>query len=166
MPCLRRAFTTDGSFLPLPCLDTSAIEDLKRRVERFHAEHHRLYGYSLVEEKTPLELINLRARAIGVTDKPGARAEDRDGPDASHARKNERSVWVPEDGDFRSVPVFDGHRLRSGNRVSGPAVVEQRNTTLFVDAAFDMTVDPVGSFVVHRRGREHLLPASVREKSR
>jgi N-methylhydantoinase A len=139
------------------------LEDLE---ERFHAEHHRLYGYSLVEEQTPLELINLRARAIGITDKPGASAEDRDGPDASHAHKNDRSVWVPEDGDFRSMPVFDGHRLRPGNRVSGPAVVEQRNTTLFMDATFDMVVDGVGSFVVYRRGKEDLLPSSVGGASR
>jgi N-methylhydantoinase A len=139
------------------------LEDLEAR---FHAEHHRLYGYSLVEEKTPLELINLRARAIGITDKPGARAEERDGPDASHARKSERSVWVPEEGDFRAVPVFDGHGLRSGNRVAGPAVVEQRNTTLFMDATFDMVVDPVGSFVVYRRGKEDLLPPTVGGASR
>jgi N-methylhydantoinase A len=139
------------------------LEDLE---QRFHAEHHRLYGYSLVEEKTPLELINLRARAIGVTDKPGSRTEDRDGPDPSHAQKNERAVWVPEDGAFRSMPVYDGHALRSGNRVSGPAVVEQRNTTLFMDATFDMVVDPVGSFVVYRRGKEDLLPSTVGGASR
>ncbi len=60
------------------------------------------------------------------------------------------------------MPVFDGHVLRPGNRVPGPAVVEQRNTTLFVDAAFDMVVDPVGSFVVYRRGKEALLPSTVR----
>jgi hypothetical protein len=45
-------------------------------------------------------------------------------------------------------------------------VVEQRNTTLFVDAGFDMVVDPFGSFVVHRGGKEDLLPSSVREASR
>jgi N-methylhydantoinase A len=134
------------------------LEDLE---QRFHAEHHRLYGYSLAEERTPLELINLRARAIGTTDKPEPRPEEPDGPDPLHALKNERPVWVPE-GGFRPVPVFDGHRLRSGNQVAGPAVVEQRNTTLFVDAAFDMVVDPVGSFVVHRRGKEDLLPSSAR----
>jgi N-methylhydantoinase A len=135
------------------------LEDLE---QRFHAEHHRLYGYSLAEERTPLELINLRARAIGTTDKPEPRPEEPDGPDPLHALKNDRPVWVPEEGGFRPVPVFDGHRLRSGNQVAGPAVVEQRNTTLFVDAAFDMVVDPVGSFVVHRRGKEDLLPSSAR----
>jgi N-methylhydantoinase A len=124
------------------------LEDLE---SRFHAEHHRLYGYSLADERTPLELINLRARAIGLTDKPAWRAEERDGPDPAHALKNERPVWVPEDGDFRNAPVFDGHRLRHGNRVPGPAVVEQRNTTLFVSASFDVEVDALGSFVVRRR---------------
>jgi N-methylhydantoinase A len=139
------------------------LEDLE---QRFHAEHHRLYGYSLAEEQTPLELINLRARTIGVTDKPKPRPEDRDGPDPAHAQKNERSVWVPEERGFHTVPVFDGHRLRPGNHVPGPAVVEQRNTTLFVSAAFDVAVDPVGSFVVYRRGKEDVLPSSVRGESR
>jgi N-methylhydantoinase A len=129
--------------------------------ERFHAEHNRLYGYHLAEERTPLELINLRARAIGTTDKPKPRALKTDGPDPSHALKNERPVWLTEEGEFRQVPVYDGHDMRPGNRVPGPAVVEQRNTTLFVDAPFDMVVDPVGSFVVYRRGKEGLLPASV-----
>jgi len=71
-------------------------------------------------------------------------------------------VWLPEDGDFRPVPVFDGHRLRYGNRFRGPAVVEQRNTTLFVSAAFDLVVDSMDSFVVFRRDRADALPDSLR----
>ena len=56
--------------------------------------------------------------------------------------------------------------LRFGNRVPGPAVVEQRNTTLFVSASFDMTVDPLGSFLVCRRDREDALPEALRGGSR
>jgi len=138
------------------------LEDVE---PRFHGEHNRLYGYSLAEEQTPLELINLRARAIGITDKPTPVAGEADGPDASHALKNERPVWLTEEREFRQVAVYDGHEMRPGNRVPGPAVVEQRNTTLFVDAAFDMVVDPVGSFVVYRRGKEALLPSTVRGRS-
>ena len=44
--------------------------------------------YALAEERTPLELINLRARAIGTTDKPRMRSEERDGPDPWQAQKN------------------------------------------------------------------------------
>jgi N-methylhydantoinase A len=130
--------------------------------ERFHAEHNRLYGYSLAEEGTPLELINLRVRAIGVTDKPLQRREEHAGADAGHASKGEREVWVPEAGDFQAVPVLDGHALHHGNQISGPAIVEQRNTTLFVSAAFELVVDAVGSMVVYRRDRSDILPESVK----
>ncbi|UCF66936.1 MAG: hydantoinase/oxoprolinase family protein [Acidobacteriota bacterium] len=142
----------------LPLLPLDDLED------RFHDEHLRVYGYALAEEKTPLELINLRARAIGVTEKPKLRAESYDGADPSGAAKGERSVWVPEDADFRPLPVFDGHRLRHGHHFRGPAVVEQLNTTLFVSASFDLIVDPLGSFFVYRRGREDSLPESLRRR--
>lgn len=138
--------------LPLPSLR-----------ERFHAEHNRLFGYSLEEEGTPLELINLRVRAVGVTVKPEFRDEERGDPDPSFASKGERPVWVPEAGGFAPVEVFDAHRLRHGNRIAGPAVLEQRNTTLFVSAAFDVAVDAMGSFVVCRRDRQAALPARVQE---
>ena len=36
----------------------------------FHAEHNRLYGYSLEAERTPIEIINVRVQAIGATEKP------------------------------------------------------------------------------------------------
>ncbi len=136
------------------------VDDLQ---ERFHAEHNRLYGYHLKEEGTPLELINLRARAIGLTDKPAMRDEELSGPDPGHAVKSEREVWIPERGDFSPVTIYDGHMLRSGNRITGPAVVEQRNTTLFVSAAFDLVVDRMGSFIVYDREKKDALPASLRE---
>jgi len=69
---------------------------------------------------------------------------------------------VAEEREFRPVAVFDGHRLRCGNRILGPAVVEQRNTTLFVGGSFDMVLDPMGSFLVYRRGREDVLPGALR----
>jgi len=128
---------------------------------RFHTEHNRLYGYSLAEEKTPLELINLRARAIGVTDKPKPRGGERDDPDPAHAQKNERKVWVPEESGFSSVNVYDGHGLRYGNAITGPAIIEQKNTTLFVSAAFDVVVDSLASFLVYRRGQGDILPESI-----
>jgi N-methylhydantoinase A len=133
-------------------------------VERFHAEHHRLYGYHLAEEGTSLELINLRLRATGVTDKPSFRSEERVGADPAEAVKGRRPVWVPERAGFEELVVFDGHNLRYGHRLSGPTVVEQKNTTLFVSAAFDVAVDAFGSLVVHQRDRIEALPEGLREE--
>ncbi len=135
------------------------LEDLPGR---FHAVHNRLFGYSLGEEGTPLEIINMAIRAIGVTDKPRLSAGEDAGPDPAHARKGDREIYVPEDADFREIPVFNGHTLACGNRVDGPAVIEQMNTTLFVAASFNVVVDGLGSFVVYRSDRPDALPESLK----
>jgi N-methylhydantoinase A len=135
------------------------LDDLE---QRFHEEHSRLYGYHLKEEGTPLELINLRARAVGLTDKPKTRDEKLADPDPGHAAKSERDVWIPERSAFSVITIFDGHLLQCGNRIVGPGVVEQRNTTLFISAAFDMVVDQMGSFIVYDRNKQDALPATLR----
>ena len=129
----------------------------------FHGEHNRLYGYSLEHENTPVEVINVRVQAIGVTDKPVARHEAWAGDDAAHALKGRRAVHIPETKKFREVPVYDGHQLRHGNRVEGPAMIEQATTAIFVSASFDCVVDALGSFALFRKGREDLVKSCIQE---
>lgn len=130
----------------------------------FHAEHNRLYGYSLEEENTPVEIINVRVQAIGATEKPSAREESWAGADAAHALKGRRPVYVPETKSFEEVPVYDGHRMRFGNRITGPAMIEQETTAIFVSASFDCVVDPLGSFALFRKGREHLVKSCIEDR--
>jgi N-methylhydantoinase A len=127
---------------------SGALESL---LAAFHREHNRLFGYSLEKEGTPVELINVRVRATGITEKPVFHEEAAKGADAAAALKGERRVYVPEEMRFESVPVYDGHSLHSGNTITGPALLEQVNTTIFVSGGFDAFVDPRGSFVVHRK---------------
>ena len=129
----------------------------------FHAEHNRLYGYSLEQENTPIEIINVRVQAIGVTDKPTYREEAWAGADAAHALKGKRAVYIPETKAFKDIPVYDGHRMRFGNRVDGPAMIEQETTAIFVSASFDCAVDALGSFVLFQKGREDLVQSCVKE---
>ena len=74
---------------------SGAIRQPSRR--SFHAEHNRLYGYSLEAEKTPIELINVRVQAIGATEKPRPRRGA-----LSPARmpamppRAERRMYIPE----------------------------------------------------------------------
>lgn len=128
----------------------------------FHDEHHRLYGYSLEREGSPVEIINVRLQAIGQTDKPVTRAEPWAGADAAAALKGRRAVYLPETREFAPVGVYAGERLRHGNRVDGPAVIEQETTAIFVGAGFDCVVDALGSFVLFAKGREDLVAGSIR----
>ena len=137
--------------------DTTAIATV------FHSRHKRMYGYSLEEEGTPIELINVRLRAMGLTEKPAYSTEPWAGKGAEAALKGERVIHTPDEDTFRSVPVYDGHKTRHGNRMTGPALVEQVNTTLLLGAAYDCVCDRYGSFVVYRRGEESRLAPSLQE---
>jgi N-methylhydantoinase A len=129
----------------------------------FNAEHNRLYGYSLEAEKTPIEIINVRVQAIGITDKPTYRQEAWGGTDASGALKGKRSMYIPETKTFRDTPVYDGHRMRFGNRIEGPAMIEQVTTAIFVSDSYDCAVDALGSFVIWQKGREDLAAACFKQ---
>ena len=136
--------------------------DVEAILATFHVEHRRMYGYSL-EDGTAVELINLRLRATGRTDAPTYVEEAYAGKDAGEALKSERPVYVPEEGGFRSVPVYDGDRTRHGNLIAGPALLEQVNTTLLLTASYDCVCDSRGSFVAYRKGQGRRLPGPLRE---
>ncbi len=147
------------SFLvPRELIDKRDVAAIARA---FHDEHNRLYGYSLEQENAPIEIINVRVQSIGFTDKPSYREEAWAGADAAKAIKGRRSVYIPETKTFREVPVYDGHRMRHGNRIEGPAMIEQETTAIFVSDSFDCVVDALGSFALFRKGREDLVKSCL-----
>ena len=122
--------------------------------DRFHAQHKNLYGYCLAEEATPVELINLRLVCIGRTRKPEFRPEDYGGSDPSRALKETRSIFMPQQKSFRQVEVWDGDKLKFGNRICGPALVEQVNTTTLVTPEYNLMVDRFGSYTMYLKCNE------------
>jgi len=116
---------------------------------RFHQQHCKHYGYSLEEEKTAVELINLRLVCIGITQKPAFREEDYDGADPSRAAKNSRKIFLPLQNQVEEVGVYDGLHLKFGNKIHGPAIIEQVNTTTLVTPEYNLMVDKYGSYTMY-----------------
>jgi len=123
-------------------------------VKKFHPEHNRLYGYSLEDEGTPIELINMRLTIIGKTDKPQFSDEKDQGKDASNALKDRRNVYIPNKRDFEEINVYDGSKLKCGNKVIGPGIIEQVNTTTFVSPEYNVVCDRYGSYTMYLKARE------------
>jgi len=144
--------------VPLP-LDVIVQRDKAAVARAFHDEHLRLYGYSLEAEGSPVEIINVRLQAIGATDRPTYRSEPGGGADARGTQKGRRRMYVAERDAFAEVPVYDGHRMRCGHRVTGPALIEQQTTAIVVSDGYDCVVDALGSFVLYAKGREDLVAA-------
>jgi N-methylhydantoinase A len=129
--------------------------------KKFHPEHNRLYGYSLEELGTPIEVINLRLKCSGKTDKPKFLKMKDAGPDPSRAAKKKRKVYLPTKKRFQMVPVFDGDKLLYGNKIEGPAIIEQVNTTTFISQEFSVICDAYGSFTLYLKSREREFKGRV-----
>ena len=128
--------------------------DLSAITARFHKKHNALFGYSLEKEQTPVELINLRIVCIGQTLKPEFQAEALKSSDPSKAFKKTRTAWLPLQRRFEEIDVFDGDRLNFGNKVVGPAIIEQVNTTTFVTPEYNLLVDKYGSYTMYIKSSE------------
>jgi N-methylhydantoinase A len=114
--------------------------------ESFHRAHERLYTYASPENL--LEVMNLRVTAVGAVDKTGLNRKGLGGEEAGGARKGERRVYFAETAGFRAVPVYERDRLSPGNRLAGPAVVEERITTVVVHPGWSLRVDEYENLVL------------------
>lgn len=119
----------------------------------FHERHDTLYGYAL--PTAPVELINLRLKATGVTEKPTFGEYPYLGRDASPALKGRRKAFFQD--TFLDVPVYDGALLGNGNEVEGPAIVEQPTTTIIVDSNYALLCDQFGNYVMRPKGERPSL---------
>ncbi|MCW1839253.1 hydantoinase/oxoprolinase family protein [Prosthecomicrobium hirschii] len=112
----------------------------------FEALHRERYGF-LAEGET-IQIVTARIEAAGLV--PKARFEPRPdaGPDSSAALTGRRDVWMPEAGGFVATPVYARERLAPGNRIEGPAIVEQMDTTTVVLPGMIARVDAYETLIL------------------
>jgi N-methylhydantoinase A len=70
---------------------------------------------------------------------------------AGEAVKGERSIYLPEERGMRSVPVYDRYRLAPGATFAGPAVVEERESTVVLGPKAQASIDRFMTLVVDLR---------------
>jgi N-methylhydantoinase A len=112
----------------------------------FAAAHQQLYGF--VAEDEPMQLVTFRAEAIGIVQKVELRPAAVGGPNPRAAEVGRRKVWLREAGAFVSCPLYDRDRLHAGNRIEGPAIVEQMDATTVIPPGAAATVDPYLNLVL------------------
>ncbi len=140
-----QAFEVRVGAAPGP-IDAGFIADV---IARFHDEHERLYGYCYRDDPTQtVEWVNLRATGIGPITRPDIRELVRGDGDPERARTGERDVYFDE--DWHSAALYDRARLRAGDEVRGPAVVEEYGSTLPLAPGFVGRVDARSNIVVRR----------------
>jgi N-methylhydantoinase A len=130
--------------LPPEVFRRRSREALKRR---FDEEHLQRYGTNAPEESA--EIVSLRVAVTGAMKKPPLERIARGGrtPPAS-ARRGRRSAYFAEAGRAVSTPEYARDALKAGNRIDGPALIEEHASTTVLLPGDRAQVDPFGNIVI------------------
>lgn len=125
-------------------LDGAALE-AESVAEALHAGHERLYGFR--DAEASIELSTARLAIVAPTGEipPPAVPRGEGTPGAA----SERSVLLT--GGRFTAQVFDRAGLRAADRLSGPAIVEQDDTTVLIPPGWSADVDSAGNLHLRRR---------------
>ncbi len=112
--------------------------------DAFHTLHERRYGYS--DRSRPIEIVTLRVRGIGLTDKPVLPRERcrrrRAIPTSARATRF--------DGRAHRTAFYRWHDLCPGHHANGPAVIGGAEATVVVPPAFRFIVDGFANIQLSR----------------
>jgi N-methylhydantoinase A len=118
-------------------------EGIAGLLRRFDEEHRRLFTFNMANEH---EIVNLRAVALGqALDLPAARLPEGNG-DPSEARLRDHEVWI--DGSLRPAVIYTRSALRAGDRIVGPAIVIEMDSTTLIEHDCVGSVDSVGNILI------------------
>lgn len=124
---------------------------IRHAVDSFHASYHRKYGYSAEGERT--EMVNLRVVGIGLVSKPKATSYPAKGKEPSKALKEMRRIFLDEESEYVECPIYERSLLEVGNEITGPAVIEQYDSTTVVYPGQSALVDEHMNIVVQPCGK-------------
>jgi N-methylhydantoinase A len=127
--------------VPLPSLTETGLRKVRGAFDELHRS---VYGHANSQE--PVELVALRLSAFGVTPRVDAPPvpRGRHEPPAD-ARIGRRPIILPTGRRPVRADLYRREGLRAGNRIAGPAIIEQMDSTTLVLGGQVARVDGTGN---------------------
>ena len=131
--------------VPMPegALDAGLQPKLKAAFEKAYGD---LYGR--IEAGMPVEVVSWRLIVASPYPDLKPQAADVQGGDIADALKGTRRIYDGEARDFVEAPVYDRYKLTEGMTADGPAIVEERESTLVVPAHSTIRIDRYRNLIV------------------
>ncbi|MCU0244696.1 MAG: hydantoinase/oxoprolinase family protein [Acidobacteria bacterium] len=117
-------------------------------LEAFHRRHKRLYSYR--HDGRPVEVVNVRVKAVAVTPKLPLVREPRAASLDPAALVRKRKIHTGR--AVREGAVYDRARLRHGNAVAGPALIIDPESTTYLPPGYAARVGPYLDLVIRKAG--------------
>ena len=132
--------------LPMRVFEKQDRAAIKRH---FDNDHMQRYGTSAPNENA--EVVSLRVTVTGLMKKPPQKKIKKGTsapPKSSHT--GTRKAWF--DGRFRTAPTYRRTELLAGNRINGPALIEEHASTTVLMSGDRMVVDDYGNLAIRVTG--------------
>lgn len=130
----------------LPGADVT-LEAFRAAVRQsFRTTYRQLYGREV--EGMGIEVITWRLRASGPLGAVGSIRTERRGGENGGALRGHRPVYFEEAGGYVSTPVYDHYSLQPQQDFTGPAIVEQKESTAVVGPSGRATLDARHNLVI------------------
>ena len=132
--------------VPVPSgrLDPAALERVRASCHEIYAARN---GYANTAE--PVEVVTWKLSAIGGSPRVAlAKASARSG---DLHRKGTRRAYFPEARGYVDTPVYDRYTLATGTALTGPAIVEERESTTVLPPGVTATVDEYANLIVETK---------------
>jgi N-methylhydantoinase A len=148
---VRVAFTADMRYvgqayeLEVPLAVPVTAARMPDVLAAFHAVHERVYGYARTQQ--PVEFVNLRAVHTYPLPRPVVTPAARATGALADAQLGERRAYF---GAFVPTTIYERARLPLGARLTGPAIVEQSDTTTVIRPGVTALVDDAGNLRLRR----------------
>ncbi|MFZ0636723.1 MAG: hydantoinase/oxoprolinase family protein [Candidatus Acidiferrales bacterium] len=127
-----------------PRLSLHSAEDVQAICEAFKKEFSEAFSPFVVNPEGGVFVESFILKAIVATPKVVMPRMPLEGPDPAAARKGERLVHWPNEGGSRMTPIFAYEKVRPGNNVLGPAIIEGEYTTIVVPPSMHFSMDERG----------------------
>ena len=118
-------------------------------VEAFHRRHEALYTYA--EADNPVEIVNLESQVIGRVSRPPFPSLAASDGHARRALAGSRPMLFGEDSIRTDTPVYQGALLLAGDRLHGPAVIEEATTNILIRPGWVVELHESGCYRLTRQ---------------
>lgn len=121
-------------------------ERLQLLLRSFHAKFEKLYTYSMTWRDA--EFLTFRLKVTAPPRPVQTVAGARTGRSVELARRGVRSCLFDGSARREKTPIYDWDRMEPGDRISGPALIDDRTTTVLVPRGFGCAVDDYGNLLL------------------
>ncbi len=135
---------------PIDAVETLDRKTIEKMARDFHELHQQVYSFS--EPNGVVEFVNVRVRVVG-KNPPLSLPRENKVPDAVPPRfKEQRPVYFTA-GGWQDIPIYERDELCVGARIDGPAIIEEKISTLLIPKDHVGFVDEYRNVVIELRAR-------------